>query len=80
MGEMDDGWPDNIFESCTYCTYTNIIRISNIEYPTILKVVCKRLAVVKDFVIVKKVIFGATHGGGSMEGLCESWQLTEVKC
>ena len=71
MGECGgNGWPDIIFDSCTYCTYTKIIRKSNIEYPTSLKVVCKKLALVKDFVIVKKVILGATHGGGSMGGLC----------
>ena len=62
-------WPDINFESCTYCTYTKIRRISNIKYPTCLKVVCTKLALVKDFVIVKKVILGATHGGGSIGGL-----------
>jgi len=71
-----NGWPDNIFESYTSCT--KIIRISNIEYPTSLKVLCKKLALVKDFVIVKKSYWGLLTEG-------EVWvvlklKLTEVKC
>ena len=74
-----NGWPDNIFESCTivyvYEYYTNI------KYPTSLNVVCGRLAVVTDFVIVEKVILGTTHGGGrrSMGELYERWLLKDFK-
>ena len=60
-----NGWPNIIFESCTYCTYTKVLRISNIQLAW---KSCKKLALVKDFVIVKKSYWGLPTEGEVWEG------------